>query len=209
MSLLRRIPLAMKQTRQWLRRDGVGSYCVRLLVLISFTASSIGVPVGDWSSLATTGNSAATPWCRCSKSARQSGQCCCAKIAAGATSRGCCSTRKQSTSTAATSSTKTTPTATAKAGGCCSQKTPTKKTDVVSKPTTTPRDDASARISACGCGPTDSPMLLVSAEPRILATAFALNDLDVRSESLLARDVSPCGQRSQPLAPPPKSPLVG
>ncbi|MEK6260570.1 MAG: hypothetical protein AABP62_18385 [Planctomycetota bacterium] len=192
----------MKQTREWLRRDGVGSHSVRLLVLISFTASSIGAPVGDWSLLGKIDESVATPWCRCSKSARQSSQCCCAKSAAGETSGGCCSTRKQSTSTASTSSTTTKP------GGCCSQKKPV-KSEVASKPAATPRDEAPAWTSNCGCGPTDSPMLLVNTEPRILTKSFSLNDPDVRSDSLLARDVSPCGQRSRPLAPPPKSPLVG
>ncbi len=202
MSLLWRLPLAMKQTRKWLRRGGAGSYCVRLLVLISFTASSIGIPVGDWSVLGKTDDSAASPWCRCSKSARQSGKCCCAKSAAAATASGCCSTRQQPASTATTCSTKTTP------GGCCSQKKSV-KTEIASKPATTPRDKAPVSISSCGCGPTDSPMLLVSAEPRILATAFSLNVLDVCSDALLACDVSPCGERSRPLAPPPKSPLVG
>lgn len=201
MSLLRRLPLVIKHSREWLRRDGVGSHCVRLLVLISFTASSIGIPVGDWSVLGKTGDSAASPWCRCSKSAKQSGKCCCSKSAAGTTSGICCSTRKQSTSTAATQPTKTKP------GGCCSQKKLTKP-EAASKPAAPPRDEAPAWKS-CGCGPTDSPMLLVSTEPRILATAFLLNDLDVRSDSFLARDVSPCGERSRPLAPPPKSPLVG
>ena len=201
MSLLRRLPLAMKQTREWLRWDGVGSHCVRLLMLISFTASSIGIPVGDWSLLGKSEDSATTPWCRCSASAKQSGKCCCAKNAAGATAGGCCSTRKQPTSTAAT------PLAKAKAGGCCSQKKPAKP-EVASKSTKPPRDESSAWRS-CGCGPTDSPMLLVSTEPRILATAFSLSDLDVSRDSLLVRDVSPCGQRSRPLAPPPKSLLVG
>ena len=201
MSLLRRLPLAMKQTREWLRGNGAGSHCVRLLVLISFTASSIGIPVGDWSLLGKTDDSAATPWCRCSTSAKQSGKCCCAKSTAGATSDRCCSTRKQSSSTVSTQ-----PTAT-KSGGCCSQKKPA-STEIASKPTKPPRDEAPAWRS-CGCGPTDSPMLLVSTEPRILPKVFSLNDLDTHGDSHLARDVSPCGQRSRPLAPPPKSPLIG
>ncbi len=208
MFLLWQLSLAMKQTREWLRSDGVGSYGVRLLVLISFTASSIGIPVGDWSLPGQSDDSTASPWCRCSKSAGQSGMCCCAKGAAGATSGGCCSTRKQSTSTAATFSTMTRPTATAKPGGCCSQKQSV-KTEIASKPATTPRDKAPVLISFCGCGPTDSPMLLVSTEPRILATAFSLNDLDACGDSFPARDVSLYGQRSRPTTPPPKSPLVG
>ena len=201
MSLLRRLPLAMKQTREWLRGGGVASHCVRLLVLTSFTASSIGIPVGDWSLLGKTDDPAAFPWCRCSKSAKQSGTCCCAKSAAGATSGGCCSTRKQSTSTASTQPAK------AKPGGCCSQKKPAKP-EVASKPTKPPHDEAPAWRS-CGCGPTDSPMLLVSTEPRILATAFSLDDLDVRGDSFPARDVSLYGLRSRPTTPPPKLPLVG
>ena len=201
MSLLRRLLLAMKQTREWLHSDGAGSHGVRLLVLISFTASSVGIPVGDWSLRGKTDDSAASPWCRCSTSAKQPGKCCCAKSAAGVTSGSCCSTRKQPASTTTAYSTKTKP------GGCCSQKQ-TAKPEVASKPTKPPRDEAPAWRS-CGCGPTDSPMLLVSTEPRILATTFSLNDLDASRDSRLARDVSPCGQRSRPFAPPPKSPLVG
>jgi len=201
MTLRQRIALVMKHSREWYRASGLGPRCVRLLVLISFTASSIGIPVGDWSLLGKTDDSVASPWCRCSKSAKQSGTCCCAKSSAGAMSGGCCSTRKQPPSTAAT------PTAKTKLGGCCSQKKPV-KTEVASKLKAAPHDEAPAWRS-CGCGPTDSPMLVVSTEPRILTKAFSLNDLDVRSSSFLARNVSPCGQRSRPLAPPPKPPLVG
>jgi hypothetical protein len=208
MFLLRRLPLAMKQSRAWLREYRVGSHCVRLLVLLSFIASSIGIPVGNWSLLGKTDDSAAPPWCRCSKSAKQSGKCCCAKSAAGATSGACCSAHTLSTSTTANASTTSPPTAMTKPGGSCSPKKPA-KTEVASKPTATPRDKAPAWTSACGCGPTDSPMLLVSTEPRILAKPFSLNVLDVCRDARLAHDVSPCGQRSRPLAPPPKSPRVG
>lgn len=201
MTLRQRIAWVMKHAREWQRANGVGSRCVRLLMLISFTASSIGIPVGDWSLLAKADDSGASPWCRCSKSAKQSGTCCCAKRSAGATSGGCCSTRQKSSSTASVSTAKTKP------GGCCSQKKPV-KTEAASKPKANPHDEAPVWKS-CGCGPTDAPMLLVSTEPRILANAFSLNDLEASSGSVLARDVSPCGQRSRPLAPPPKFPHAG
>ena len=165
MTLRQRIAWVMKHAREWQRANGFGSRCVRLLMLISFTASSIGIPVGDWSLLAKADDSGASPWCRCSKSAKQSGTCCCAKRSAGATSGGCCSTRQKSLSTASVSTAKTKP------GGCCSQKKPV-QTEAASKPKANPHDEAPAWRS-CGCGPTDSPMLLVSTEPRILTSTHA------------------------------------
>lgn len=202
MSFLKHLPLAMRQTRERLRGNDVCSWCVRLLVLVSFTASSIGIPVGDWSLLGKSEDSTMTPWCRCSKGAKQSGTCCCAKSVAGATFGSCCSTRKQSASKTAACPTKTKP------GGCCSEKMP-EKGEVASKSAASRHDNPPASISACGCGPTDSPMLLFSTEPRILTKAFSLNGLDVCGDSSPALSLSPCGQRSRPLAPPPKSPFVG
>ena len=100
MSFLRQIPSMIEITRQWLREPDPGSRAVRLLVLLAFLASTIGIPVGGWSVEKDGAGSAASPWCRCSTSAKQSGSCCCAKNAAGATQGGCCAARQPTRSTA-------------------------------------------------------------------------------------------------------------
>lgn len=196
--MLRRIPLAIRQTGNWLRRDGVVSHRLRLLVLFSFAASSFGIPVGDWSLTLSAENSDVSPWCRCSESSRRSGKCCCSKSTAGATG-GCCSTRKSSTAT--------TRSATPKSAGCCSTKKGANR-EIASKSAPTEKKNVPAWRS-CGCGPTDSPQLLVNNEPRILSQSVVLVDLCVRVGSFSASNVIASGQRSRPLLPPPKSPIFG
>ena len=56
----------------------------------------------------------------------------------------------------------------------------------------------------CPCGPTELPMLLVCAQPRILPQAASLSDLPDAGKSLRSEPAVPCGGRPEPLVPPPR-----
>ncbi len=175
----------------WPRLSESGLWYVRLVVLVSFVATSIGIPLGDWSPKQTAAGVSLSPWCRCSVSAKKSGKCCCSKGSSATTQSSCCSARARTKATSR----------------CCAGKTNAACATMTA--TSTSNNDAPAWRSSCLCGPTDAPMLLVCAEPRILNETVSTSASNETCGRWIATSCSTCGQRPQPLVPPPETPLLG
>lgn len=157
------------------RRQGL----LNCLVLGLYLLANIGLPVGSFTSAASAPGIA--KGCRCSDSLKSAGRCCCAQRSATPVKRGCCATK---------------PTV---MKSCCSTKG--KPAETRSQPD--PRDMIAA-VSECPCGPGDSLLYLVCAQPRILVACASplLNVHDVNWLTL--GSVSPCGERERPFVPPPE-----
>lgn len=160
-------------------RAGQGHRLLNCLVICLYLLANIGLPVGGFTSAATA--SGILKGCRCSDSLKSAGRCCCAQRSASPAKRACCASKP------------------APARTCCSTKS--KPVEIRSEPE--PRESIAA-VSECPCGPGDSSLFLVCAQPRILVTSVSpiLNHHDVNW--LPRSSVSPCGERERPFVPPPE-----
>lgn len=188
-----------------LRANEIGARGLRLILLVAFTSASVGIPVGDWSRFTETRAASATPWCRCSTSAKRAGSCCCAKsptdaTVSGSKPGGCCAARTAK----ATGDTK------AKAGSCCSQKTvPDYDHANGVAPASSPTDESPAWTARCSCGPNDVPGLLVDYSPKLVPVRAGLLGVDRIAAAFGELLVHPVGLRSEPIVPPPEFSLLG
>ena len=188
-----------------LRANEFGARGLRLILLVAFTSASVGIPVGDWSRFTETRAASATPWCRCSTSAKRAGSCCCAKSPTGATASGvkpggCCAARTNQALC-------DTP---AKAGSCCSQKrVPDGNQSKDIAPASLPIDESPAWTARCSCGPNDVPGLLVDYSPKLVPVRAGLLGVDRIAAAFGELLVHPVGLRSEPIVPPPEFSLLG
>jgi len=205
MRFVQLISATVNRSSGGLRANEIGVRGLRLILLVAFTSASVGIPVGDWSRFTETKAASATPWCRCSTSAKRVGSCCCATsptgaAASGAKPSGCCAERTNKASCV------TPP----KAGSCCSQErvpdgNQSKDIALASSPT----DEFPAWTARCACGPNDVPGLLVDHSPKLVpvrAELFGINQVGAAQGELI---VHAGGLRSEPIVPPPEFSLLG
>ena len=163
-----------------------GTSRFRLVILVGFAISNLGIPVGDWQVLAKSPPARISIGCRCSSSAKLSGRCCCAKSPAASLGKSCCTAKRR-------------PTASTAPRFCCAKK-------MLGAPT--PAEAASDENpnwrSGCLCGPSDGAMLLLCAQPRVLSSVISFDALQVDGESRRATSCVVCGERPRPQVPPPR-----
>ena len=161
--------------------------CERAVVLGVFLLFNLGLPIGNWHPKI----QAAATGCHCSAEQRQAGRCCCAKGNETSSRHGCCATSPPK----------------AQRQSCCAKKpAASKATD--NPPATGPVERPTWR-DGCPCSLSDSPMLALCAQPRILPRVDSLGELLVVGQSFRAEPSVPCGGRPEPLVPPPKLSPVG
>jgi len=194
MSKLQRIPLTISCMRSRLRNLPDSHRVLRLLVQCLFLASTVGIPVGKWSLERSDGPS---PWCKCATTAKTSGSCCCASRNSSSSRKSCCSLKESSHAVLNTGP----------VGGCCSAKN---HMGVPNRSRKSPaKEDQSkspiAWKSTCHCGPIDSAILLVCAEPRLRPEPVGVITRRREQGSHVCDYVTALsGQRSRPPVPPPR-----
>lgn len=177
-SCLHRFAPRLRRTRGMVCRAGQGHRLLNGLVIGLYLLANIGLPVGGFTSAATA--SGILKGCRCSDSLKSAGRCCCAQRSATAAKRACCATKP------------------APSRSCCSTKS--KPVEIRSEPESR---ESIAAVSECPCGPGDSSLFLVCAQPRILVTSVSAIVDAFEVEWLTVGSASPCGERERPTVPPP------
>ena len=165
------------------RGDGVGARgtvgrrygFLKYAVLGVYLLANIGLPVGGFNA------AGLSKGCRCSADVKAAGKCCCAQKTASLPGRGCCATKPVVTQS------------------CCKS-----KSNSLQAHGQIPSHEVIDSVSECPCGPGQTPLYLVCAQPRILMASLSSLSDAVAVEWLTAFSVSPCGGREPPTVPPPE-----